>query len=220
MAREYFNAYHSYLKSMEELNDAECGRLFRACLKYSMTSEAQKLPGGERILFPAIREQIDRDKAAYADKCLKQSQNARMRWDAVACDGMPNDAKYAKEKEKEKEDITLSIISPEKPPAHQRGDHGYVKLTDAEYERLIADLGAAEVARIIAYVDESAAATNNKNKWRDWNLVLRKAAREGWGKKTAGAQTSRVSRALGHSQRKYSAAELDKIGIDLLEDGL
>ena len=66
-------------------------------------------------------------------------------------------------------------------PSHTRGEHGYVKLTDDEYDRLIADLGKAEAARVIAHVDESAATTRNKNKWRDWNLVLRKASREGWG---------------------------------------
>jgi len=215
MAREYFNAYHSYLKSMEELNDAECGRLFRACLKYSMTGEAQKLPGGERILFPAIREQIDRDKASYAEKCRKQTENINKRWNTTVYDGIPTDTKDTKEKEKEKEDITLSIISPTKPPAHQRGEHGYVRLSDAEYERLIADLGTAEAARVIAYVDESAAATKNKNKWRDWNLVLRKAAREGWGKRETKPQ--RKGQAANHPTRTY--AEINSIGSrDLLED--
>lgn len=68
-------------------------------------------------------------------------------------------------------------------PAHKRGSQGYVKLTDAEYWKLLADLGEDEVQRVIAYVDESAAATDNKNKWKNWNLVLRKASREGWGKR-------------------------------------
>lgn len=45
MALESFNAYHSYLKAMEPLNDAERGRLFTACLQYSMTGEAPELTG-------------------------------------------------------------------------------------------------------------------------------------------------------------------------------
>lgn len=64
---------------------------------------------------------------------------------------------------------------------HTRGQHGYVKLNDEEYSRLVQDLGQTELDRVIAYVDESAAATGNKNKWKDWNLVLRKASREKWG---------------------------------------
>lgn len=66
---------------------------------------------------------------------------------------------------------------------YPRGEYGYVKLTDEEYKRLVNDLGKGEVERVIAYLDESAAMTGNKNKWKNWNLVIRKAAREKWGKR-------------------------------------
>lgn len=119
MAVEYFCAYHSYLDALEPLTDAERGRLFVACLKYSKSGEVGHLSGNERFVFPVFRGQIDRDNAKYANKCKKQSDNANKRWDkddandAMACDGMPNmpphenyanDAKEkAKEKENEKE---------------------------------------------------------------------------------------------------------------------
>ena len=61
------------------------------------------------------------------------------------------------------------------------GANGWVKLTESEYNRLLNDLGQDEVKRCIAYVDESAQITRNKNKWRDWNLVVRKCHRDGWG---------------------------------------
>ena len=76
----------------------------------------------------------------------------------------------------------------DEPPAPTKqtkkpfGEFGWVKLTDDEYNRLINDLGEAEVKRCIAYVDESAQSNGNKNKWRDWNLVVRKCHRQGWGK--------------------------------------
>jgi hypothetical protein len=70
-----------------------------------------------------------------------------------------------------------------KPVKKTFGKFGWVKLTDEEYHRLLNDLGEAEVKRCIAYVDESAQATGNKNKWRDWNLVIRKCHRDGWGRK-------------------------------------
>ena len=70
--------------------------------------------------------------------------------------------------------------------AHERrkkhGDSGWVLLTDEEYQRLLNDLGEAELNRCIAYIDESAQITQNKNKGKDWNRVLRKCSREGWGK--------------------------------------
>lgn len=73
-----------------------------------------------------------------------------------------------------------------------RGEHGYVKLTDEEYQRLVNDLGKREVERVIAYLDESAAMTGNKNRWKNWNLVIRKAAREKWGKRENQAREGRL----------------------------
>lgn len=114
MAVEYFCAYHSYLDALEPLTDAERGRLFVACLKYSKSGEVGHLSGNERFVFPVFRGQIDRDNAKYSNKCKKQSDNANKRWnkddanDAMAYDGIPNvpphgeDANDAKEKEKEK----------------------------------------------------------------------------------------------------------------------
>ena len=78
MAREYFPAYHSYLEIMEELTDAEKGRLFTACLLYSKTGEAPELSGNERYLFPAFRSQIDRDNAEYAKKCATNRRNGEL----------------------------------------------------------------------------------------------------------------------------------------------
>lgn len=78
MAREYFPAYHSYLEIMEELTDAEKGRLFTACLLYSKTGEAPELSGNERYLFPAFRSQIDRDNAEYAKKCATNRKNGEL----------------------------------------------------------------------------------------------------------------------------------------------
>lgn len=101
MAREYFAAYHSYLKSVEPLKDAERGRLFTACLSYSMTGTEPELRGNERFVWPSIREQIDRDKTAYAERCAANRENALQRH-ATASDGKPADAKPAKEKEREK----------------------------------------------------------------------------------------------------------------------
>ena len=61
------------------------------------------------------------------------------------------------------------------------GQYGWVKLTDDQYERLQRELGDAELQRCIDYIDESAQITKNKNKWRDWNLVIRKCSRDRWG---------------------------------------
>lgn len=80
----------------------------------------------------------------------------------------------------------------EKSARKKYGQYGWVKLTDEEYNRLLNDLGQAEVERCIAYIDESAQSTGNKNKWRDWNLVVRRCHRDGWGLgKAVGKSNSR-----------------------------
>lgn len=109
MAIEYFCAYHSYLDSMEELNDTERGRLFTACLIYSKTGEAPQLRGNERFVFPTLKAQIDRDKATYDSRCKKNSDNIRKRWNTDVYDGeqpCTNDTK-TKEKEKTKENNNI-----------------------------------------------------------------------------------------------------------------
>ena len=109
--RTYFCAYHSYLEAMEPLNDAEKGRLFTACLIYSMTGEAPQLSGNERFIFPSMRGQIDRDKEKYRDYQKSQSENGKKGGrpknptkanESEKTHGFFEKAKKAKEKEKEK----------------------------------------------------------------------------------------------------------------------
>lgn len=103
MAREYFNAYHSYLKSIDPLNDAERGRLFTALLFYSSTGKEPELRGNERFIFPMMREQIDRDCDKYNKKCESNRQNIKVRWNTNEYERIPDDTKNTKEKEKTKE---------------------------------------------------------------------------------------------------------------------
>lgn len=122
MALESFNAYHSYLKAIEPLNDAERGRLFTACLEYSMTGEAPELKGNERFVFPSMAAQIDRDKEKYTARCRKNSENVSKRWNTVVYDGksrIPNDTKHTKDKDKDKYKGNIYPLSPngDNPPA-------------------------------------------------------------------------------------------------------
>ena len=87
----------------------------------------------------------------------------------------------AKKAKKEKDESADAPAPEDKPIKHKRGEYGWVKLTDDEVERLTAEYGENAVKYYIAYIDESAQGTKNKNKWSDWNLVIRKAIRDKWG---------------------------------------
>lgn len=71
----------------------------------------------------------------------------------------------------------------EKPEKESYGEYGWVKLTPEEYTRLLSEHGSDKLNHAIKYIDELAQSTGNKNRWKDWNLVVRRAIREGWGKR-------------------------------------
>lgn len=125
MAREYFPAYHSYLESMEELTDAEKGRLFTACLIYSKTGEAPQLSGNERYVFPTFRSQIERDNAEYARRCATNKKNGELGgYRAVSNGGelphsVPN-APQEKGKEKGKGEGKENTLSPTGEKSNRR----------------------------------------------------------------------------------------------------
>lgn len=83
------------------------------------------------------------------------------------------------EEEKKRESSDAAHTSAEKKKPY--GEYGWVRLTDTQYARLLKSMGDAELKRCITYIDESAQSSGNKNKWKDWNLVLQRCHREGWG---------------------------------------
>lgn len=87
-----------------------------------------------------------------------------------------------------------------KPHLSARGEYGWVKLSDEQMNRLISDFGETEANACIRYVDESAQQTGNKNKWKDWNLTVRKCQREGWHKRNTGPGRSQNNMAGANFQ--------------------
>ena len=83
---------NEFLQEMEELSDAEYGRLIRWAQTYQLTGEATKLPGNERFFAKRVQMQVDRYTKSYNEKCEKARESARKRWDASACERMPTDA--------------------------------------------------------------------------------------------------------------------------------
>lgn len=77
MGREYFKVFHSYLKSIEPLNDAERGRLFTAMLEYSITGEVSHLSGNERFIFPTMQVNLDREIASYRNTVERNQENGK-----------------------------------------------------------------------------------------------------------------------------------------------
>lgn len=77
-------------------------------------------------------------------------------------------------------DIYTPTPKPKEPEKHKHGEYGRVLLTDDQYQRLVKDFGEDLIEKQIKYLDEYVQMNDNKLKYKDFNLVLRKSFREGW----------------------------------------
>ena len=91
------------------------------------------------------------------------------------------DIEYKTQASTSQEGKTPKSSKPKSEIKHKYGEYGWVQLSDEQYGSLLRDLGQAELDRCISYIDESAQSSGNKNRWKDWNLVIRRCHREGWG---------------------------------------
>ena len=75
--RNYAPLPYEYLEEMDELNDAEFGRLARALLRYSMTGEPIALSGNERFYAKRVMLREDRFRESFANQSATRSQAGR-----------------------------------------------------------------------------------------------------------------------------------------------
>lgn len=196
----YLPVWQRYLQQFREagLTHEEIGELFVGMMEYHFENKAPAFTGAGKCVWPFIKPDLDQAKAKYAASVVngakggkrKPSTNpAEPNGNPGVTQGIPS-TNPAEPMSMTMSKTMTSLSSSEDrestpAPAKQtrtpRGAFGWVRLTDDEYNRLLNDLGEDEVKRCIAYVDESAQTTGNKNKWRDWNLVVRKCSRQGWG---------------------------------------
>ena len=180
------------------MTDEQFGILIRAVMAYRFRGEVYS--GDDiaiDIAFQFISNQVDRSESAKAAKAKAANSRWEKQSDADGCKAMQSNADGCGEVQSDAPIQSYPFQSipihsdkeskADKPPAPTEksrksyGEFGWVKLTDDEYNRLLNDLGEAEVKRCIEYLDVSAQSTGNKNKWRDWNLVIRKCNKQGWG---------------------------------------
>ena len=150
----------------------------------------QSLRGQGAILIGNYNE-VGRDRTRWF--VLSETVQCIAEKRAIHCSDMGNPLLKSEQPLPDNKPYINTDIKSVRTLRHKRGEYGYVKLTDDEYNRLAKDLGQTEVERVIAYVDECVATTGNKNQWKNWNLVLRKASREKWGMNGKQTHVGRVA---------------------------
>lgn len=136
-----------------------------------------------------------------------------MQDDAERCEGVQGDAPYPYPSPYPYKDL-YSPAAAENQPRKTYGQYGWVKLTEGEHRALVNDLGGDELERCIAYVDKSAQKTGNKNRWKDWDLVLRDCHKERWGLKRGGRHGPEKKGEI-HGCGELGPAELEAIAMAL-----
>lgn len=195
MQRTQFTFYESFYKAVKRIKDPESrAQAYDAICAYALYGQEPNLDSFSdfsAIAFELIKPNLDSSrkkaengKAGGSKKQNKSKKEANKKQKQIESE---NEDKKEKEKEnkieieieKECEYNNTPII--EKVEKIKFGEYGWVKLKPEDYNRLISDYGESEVKRAIRYIDESAQSSGNKNKWKDWNLVVRRCIREGWG---------------------------------------
>lgn len=64
--------------------------------------------------------------------------------------------------------------------AHTYGEYKRIRLKDSQYEKLVAEFGKDKTDLAITKLDEYVQSNNNKNKYKDFYIVLRKVIKENW----------------------------------------
>jgi len=98
MDKNSFLIYLDYQEQFDLLSDEEAGILIKAIIKYEKTQEVPRLNGMVKMAFSFIKTQLDRDREKYQEKCEKNKENARKRWNAKnanVCDGKIRNANNA-----------------------------------------------------------------------------------------------------------------------------
>ena len=76
--KKSFLVYFDWEEPFSCLDNAELGELFRAMVKYAKNEEEPEFENKTLYLvFTFIKNAIDRDKAAYEEKCKKNAENGR-----------------------------------------------------------------------------------------------------------------------------------------------
>ncbi len=138
-AAEYAYLPWEYLEEMEELSDAEFGRLARALIAYSKTGQPMALSGNERFYVRRVQAREDRFQAAYAKKASAQAENGSMGGrpkKPSETQEKPTEPNESQEKPTEpnesqpkpkKPTVTVTVTGNEKiPPKSPQGDSGAV----------------------------------------------------------------------------------------------
>ena len=129
-------------------------------------NEVYKMTGSET----AVAERVRKHRQIKAEK----QQMLQCNTDVTKCN-------IEKDKDIDKDiEVKENIINNTKEKNLSFGTYNRIKLTQSQYDKLCKDYNKELIDKMINSLDEYVQSNNNKNKYKDFNLVIRKAIRENW----------------------------------------
>lgn len=114
---KYLKIFTDFAEKVDQLNDAEVGRLFRAMLVYAETGTEQDLKGNERFLWSTARQEINRQRESYENMCSTNKRIATERYGALRSSTEKHEACQDKDKEKDKKEKISTDVDIQKKAA-------------------------------------------------------------------------------------------------------
>lgn len=187
MARDYAALPYDYLEEMEELSDAEFGRLCRSLLEYSMTGTPIALCGNERFYARRVMRREDYYQGSYCEKAKTSRANGSK-------GGRPRKPKAPSE----------NPSTPEEAMDNPTGINGNLGNPTGSGENLKNPVGFPETQK-----------TEDKNKNNNENNIAAAAAIGACAREEAAA-TARSANAFAYYQDKVSY-DMSREAMSLLQ---
>jgi hypothetical protein len=162
--KKSFLIYCDIIHTVEQLTDEQAGDLFKHLLRYVNDLNPQSDSVITKIAFEPIRQALKRDLDKYESIRKRNSDNARMRWDATASSGIPNDTKNA--------DSVIDSVIDSDSVIDKKVNKGFIKPTIQEIEIYMAEKGMENLAERFYYFYEAKGWVIGKNKIKDWKSCV------------------------------------------------
>ena len=162
--KKSFLLYCDIIHTVEQLTDEQAGDLFKHILRYVNDQDPQSDSVITKIAFEPIRQALKRDLEKYESIRKRNSDNARMRWDATASSGIPNDTKNADS------DIVIGIDSDKDIKVKK---DVFIKPSIVEIKTYMTEIGMADVSEKWFDYYESNGWLVGKNKMKNWRAAVR-----------------------------------------------
>lgn len=165
--KKSFVLYCDIIHTIEQLTDEQAGHLFKHVLYYVNDLNPDTENVITKIAFEPIKQQLKRDLVRYEKIRERNSLSARMRWDANACERIPNDAKNADNDNDNDNDINIVLEQKAKKPKR------FTKPPVDDVRQYMAELNMNDMSQRFVDYYESNGWKVGKNPMKDWKAAVR-----------------------------------------------